>query len=69
MTFLSNLGWVCPVAPLLLAIFFTSLWAVGHAIISRRKGYINQRKPEDSLCVGFRRGSIAYKRRPSLLNP
>ena len=39
MTFSSNLGWVCPVAPLLLAIFFTLLWAVGHAIISRRKGY------------------------------
>ena len=39
MTFLSNLGWVCPAAPLLLGIFFTLLWAVGHAIISRRKGY------------------------------
>ena len=51
MTFLSNLGWVCPAAPLLLGIFFTSLWAVGHAIISRRKGYRYQSTETSKLIV------------------
>ncbi len=51
MTFSSNLGWVCPVAPLLLAIFFTLLWAVGHAIISRRKGYRYQSTETSKLIV------------------
>ena len=51
MTFLSNLGWVCPAAPLLLGIFFTLLWAVGHAIISRRKGYRYQSTETSKLIV------------------